>query len=371
MKRKYNYFYKITNHINNHFYYGVHCTDNLDDGYMGSGTRLKYAYKKYGIENFSKEILKFFDTIAEAYKYEAEIVTEDLVYNSDCYNVQCGGKGWNTNGTVSVIDKDGNRFRCSLQDPKYLNGEYIATTKNQITVKDKNGKYFNVSKNDLRYLSGELVGTTSGRIYVKHKKTGILHIFEQDDPHLNSDEYELNIAIGICEKGTVTVKDNNGNIYNIDKNDPRYLNKELKPLWCGKHHSAETKKKMSHTHNLNKHQQGEKNSMHNRKWMHKIDNEKILCKPILKNEIDKYLNNGWSLGRVVNKKEKIKRHLLKKERICKVCGKHYYHIPHTETTKTMCSKECSIYYKKHRKEFLSEESLQKISEGGKKSKRTK
>ena len=31
----------------------------------------------------------------------------------------------------------------------------------------------------------------------------------------------------------------------------------------------------------------------------------------------------------------------------------------------MCSKECSNFYKEHRKEFLSEESLQKISEGGK------
>ena len=57
---KYHYFYKITNLLNNHFYYGVHSTDNLEDGYMGSGKRLHYAYKKYGMENFNKEILKFF-----------------------------------------------------------------------------------------------------------------------------------------------------------------------------------------------------------------------------------------------------------------------------------------------------------------------
>ena len=30
----YNYFYKITNNINNKFYYGVHCTNNLNDGYI-------------------------------------------------------------------------------------------------------------------------------------------------------------------------------------------------------------------------------------------------------------------------------------------------------------------------------------------------
>ena len=56
----------------------------------------------------------------------------------------------------------------------------------------------------------------------------------------------------------------------------------------------------------------------------------------------------------------------KKERICKVCGKHYYHTPHTGTTKIMCSKECSQYYKSHRNDFLSEETIQKFSLGGRK-----
>ena len=153
---KYHYFYKITNLLNEHFYYGIHSTDNLDDGYMGSGKRLHYAYKKYGMQNFKKEILKFFDTCSDAYEYEAEMVTEELVKNLDCYNVQLGGKGWNTKGLVSVKDKNGNCFLVFKDDPRYLSGELVHVAKGLVTVKDKNGNYFSVSVDDPRYLSGEL-----------------------------------------------------------------------------------------------------------------------------------------------------------------------------------------------------------------------
>ena len=43
--------YKITNKINNKFYIGMHQTKKLDDGYMGSGKRLKLAIKKYILYN--------------------------------------------------------------------------------------------------------------------------------------------------------------------------------------------------------------------------------------------------------------------------------------------------------------------------------
>jgi len=91
--RKYNYCYKITNNINNKIYIGVHRTDNLSDGYMGSGKILKLAILKYGVENFTKEVLEFFDSYREALIYERSIVTVDFIEDDSNYNVKEGGYG--------------------------------------------------------------------------------------------------------------------------------------------------------------------------------------------------------------------------------------------------------------------------------------
>ena len=60
------YFYKITNNINGKYYYG----SGQYDEYAGSGFALKRAYKKYGKENFTYIILRYFNTRNEAYRFE-------------------------------------------------------------------------------------------------------------------------------------------------------------------------------------------------------------------------------------------------------------------------------------------------------------
>ena len=158
---KYHYFYKITNNINNHFYYGVHNTNNLDDGYMGSGKRLHYAYEKYGIENFTKEILKFFDNSEDAFNYEAEIVTEDLVYNNDCYNIQQGGKTFNTTNCITVKYKDEeeyfiipkNKYDKNVFDTVWTNRHHKKDsrekTRKTMTKNGKTGKRTWINKNGI------------------------------------------------------------------------------------------------------------------------------------------------------------------------------------------------------------------------------
>lgn len=53
----YHILYRTTNIINNKEYTGVHSTNNLEDGYLGSGRKFKAALKKYGKDNFKRTIL--------------------------------------------------------------------------------------------------------------------------------------------------------------------------------------------------------------------------------------------------------------------------------------------------------------------------
>lgn len=97
--------YKVTNLVNGKIYIGCHKTNNLDDGYMGSGSRLYYAKKKYGIENFKKEILKFCESTDEMLAEEAQIVNEKFLQRNDVYNLTVGGLGswFFTNSSPAII----------------------------------------------------------------------------------------------------------------------------------------------------------------------------------------------------------------------------------------------------------------------------
>lgn len=81
--------YKVTNKENGKYYIGKHQTEDLDDGYMGSGNLIRRAIREHGRENFVKEILHVFETEEEMDAKEAELV----VVSEETYNLCAGGKG--------------------------------------------------------------------------------------------------------------------------------------------------------------------------------------------------------------------------------------------------------------------------------------
>lgn len=91
--KTYHYIYMTTCLITGRYYVGMHSTDNLEDGYLGSGKQLGYSRKKYGDQNHRKVILEMHQT-RETLKFrEKEIVNEQFLKNPLCMNLQIGGGG--------------------------------------------------------------------------------------------------------------------------------------------------------------------------------------------------------------------------------------------------------------------------------------
>lgn len=84
--------YKITNTINNKYYIGRHATNNINDSYMGSGKAIKNAIAKYGIENFTKEVIATASSREELWDLEKTIVNESVVKDPLSYNMAYGGR---------------------------------------------------------------------------------------------------------------------------------------------------------------------------------------------------------------------------------------------------------------------------------------
>lgn len=255
--KKFNYFYRTENLINGNYYYGVHKTSNLEDGYLGSGKRILMAIEKYGKENFKKEILLFFDTYNEALKYESEIVTEQLLLDSSCYNIALGGKsdtGFLRQGPALINKQTGDLIKpknIEEYNDLYKTGNYSGHTKGKTLFKSDEGKVYCINKNDEK--------------------------IEQLNLH------------GICYN-KIMCKDKNGNVYWIDKDDERYLNGTLILFWKNRKHTEETKRKIGIKNSIK--QQGLKNSQYGTCWItNEIENKKIHKGDLIP--------LGWKLGRKI------------------------------------------------------------------------
>lgn len=85
--------YIIVNKVNQRYYIGKHSTNNLADGYLGSGIVIQHAVAKYGKDNFTKEIIEVFEHQEDAYEYE-RYLTYFCLKDKKCYNLIEGGKGF-------------------------------------------------------------------------------------------------------------------------------------------------------------------------------------------------------------------------------------------------------------------------------------
>jgi hypothetical protein len=102
--KKFIYNYITTNLINGKQYVGTHSTDSIDDGYLGSGKYLKDSVKKYGKENFKREIICLYETEKQAFDNEEKYIIEYNTLVPNGYNISPKG-GINGKGSLSEETK--------------------------------------------------------------------------------------------------------------------------------------------------------------------------------------------------------------------------------------------------------------------------
>ena len=131
-QKKYHYIYKTTNLVNGKYYIGMHSTDNLNDGYVGSGKRLWYSINKYGKKNFKFDIIEFLPDRSSLKEREKELVNEDLLKDSMCLNIKTGGYG----GWYKFHN---DAFKQKLKNDPKLKEKYIQIGKNISKIVDERG----------------------------------------------------------------------------------------------------------------------------------------------------------------------------------------------------------------------------------------
>lgn len=223
----YYFVYKTINLINNKIYIGCHSTENLNDGYLGSGKFLKRAVKKYGKENFKREILKFFDNEKDMYNYEREIVNEDFIKAKTNYNSALGGGRGN--------------LGYEVYHQKERLEKLSKASKNKVMAIDKTtNKKVKIDIEEFRNNPDRYVGSTKGMIVAKTKDGEIISITEEEFKN-NQDKY-----VG-STKGMISVRDKDGNTFSVPYNDERYLSGELVGITKGCKQTPESNIKRSMT----------------------------------------------------------------------------------------------------------------------------
>lgn len=293
MKKNY-YVYKLTNKITGEFYFGSRgCDcDISDDNYMGSPKVWKPNIKK-----LTKNILATFENRYDVILCERDFVIKNIS-NPLNMNFCIPHPKITRENLVTAKDKNGKVLSISTKDPLF-GIEYFGVTKGLVLVKDKNNNVFLTDINDPRYVSGELLHYNKGMMIDKnHPNYNKIWVNDGKEQRLiNINEISDGWIIGTLQKGKKSLSSHDKTlwIYNAEKKETRRIfENELKKYSDDGWMLGRIK--------LGKYQKSKKPrkmvlpDLKNYKWIcNRVEN---INKRVHSNDVVKFLEAGWSIGRI-------------------------------------------------------------------------
>ena len=299
----YGYIYETTNLINNKKYIGKHKSDKFDNNYYGSGIKFKKALEKYGKENFSIRILE------EVYTNQKDLDDAEIrwieatnaVRSTKYYNNSYGGENEGWSGYNKAVKENGysleTKERLSLSHKGQIpwnKGKKCKALSNEHKIKLskalKNRQFSEETKERMskaaKIRTKNYIPWNKGKNISKETKNKI------------SNTLKSRYALGEI---SIPKKDR----YKKDRSLSEETRVKISKSKKGKPISEETRVKIS------KALKGENNPMYHKVPWNKGKvsinkgkiwvNNLITNKLILPEDLDTYLQNGWSKGRNTQK----------------------------------------------------------------------
>lgn len=240
----YGYVYETINLVNNKRYIGQHTSCEFDPQYKGSGVYLKNAISKYGWDNFESRILCQCFSKDELDSEEIFLIKYYNAVNSkEYYNLSAGGDGWRKGSKHSESYK---LLRCREGNPNY----------GKSASKETRSKMSEAHSGENNFFYSKSLSYDHRRKISESCKSAELLGFKG---HHHTEETKLRIS-----------------------------NSKL-----GSYPTDETKEKLS------KALQGNTRTK-DRVWI----TNGIRCRMVKLTELDNYILEGYSLGRIINNKSK-------------------------------------------------------------------
>jgi hypothetical protein len=195
-QRKHHIVYQITRD-DGKFYIGMHSTDNLEDGYFGSGQALWHSIRKHGKEKHRFEILKTFQTRKEACEYERLLVDENMVADRNSLNLRLGG---------SYVYRKPDKEEASANKSMAIRAFYASpeseAARAKISAAHKDRKHTTEARKNM--------GTAAANRIVKQKETGQWESIQEKNAKAHRGKKQSEETIRKRVASTVRYKEQNG-----------------------------------------------------------------------------------------------------------------------------------------------------------------